>query len=419
MQTALADFIRDTPTGQEADRILRTCVHCGFCNATCPTYQLLGDELDGPRGRIYLIKQMLEGNAVSAHTLTHLDRCLTCRNCETTCPSGVRYGALLEIGRAQAEQRISRPWRQRVARWLIRQILPYPQRFAALLRLGQFFRPFLPHVLKQKIPPRQRAVILPLPLKGGVGRGEGASSTATGHARKMLLLEGCAQPALAPNINAAAARVLDRLGIALVPAANAGCCGAACHHTSGVEAGLAQARRNIDAWWPHIETGSEAIVMTASGCGVHVKDYGHLLRDDPAYANKALRVSALTQDISEILAKEDLSKLKSNVKPGLKLAFQSPCTLQHGQQLNGVVEKILRDLGFEPIAVAEAHLCCGSAGTYSLLQPALSLSLRKRKLDALEAGRPEMIVTANIGCLAHLQSGTSVPVQHWIELISG
>jgi len=413
MQTALADIIRDTPTGREADRILRTCVHCGFCNATCPTYQLLGDELDGPRGRIYLIKQMLEGNAVSAHTLTHLDRCLTCRNCETTCPSGVRYGALLEIGREQAEQRIGRPWQQRTLRWLIRQILPYPERFAPLLRLGQFFRPLLLGALKQKIPPRQRAAVLPLPQ--GEGRGEGGVQR---HTRKMLVLEGCAQPALAPNINAATTRVLDRLGITLLPAANAGCCGAACHHTSGVEEGLTQARRNIDAWWPHIETGSEAIVMTASGCGVHVKDYGHLLRDDPAYADKARRVSALTKDISEILANEDLSKLKLIVKPGLKLAFQSPCTLQHGQKLNGVVEKILRDLGFALTPVPEAHLCCGSAGTYSLLQGALSQRLLARKLEALCSGQPQLIVTANIGCLAHLQSRADVPVRHWIELLA-
>lgn len=418
MQTALADFIRDTPTGQEADRILRTCVHCGFCNATCPTYQLLGDELDGPRGRIYLIKQMLEGAEVSNRTLTHLDRCLTCRNCETTCPSGVRYGALLGIGREQAEQLIARPWHQRAQRWLIRQILPYPERFTPLLRLGQFFRPLLPRALKQKIPPRP-AVTLPLPLKGGEGRGEGASSSNATSKRTMLLLEGCAQPALAPNINAAAVRVFNRLGIRLLPAIAAGCCGAACHHTSGVEEGLAQARRNIDAWWPHVEAGCEAIVMTASGCGVHVKDYGQLMRDDPAYADKARRVSALTKDISEILANEDLSKLKLIVKPGLKIAFQSPCTLQHGQKLGGVVEKILSDLGFALTPVPEAHLCCGSAGTYSLLQPSLSQRLRKRKLETLASGKPELIVTANIGCLAHLQSGTSVPVRHWIELIGG
>jgi len=408
MQTALAELIRESSKGQEADRILRTCVHCGFCNATCPTYQLLGDELDGPRGRIYLIKQMLEGNAVSMHTLSHLDRCLTCRNCETTCPSGVRYGALLEIGREQAEQRIGRPWRQRLLRWLIRQILPYPERFTPLLRLGQIFRPLLPPVLKRKVPPPQRVVTK-----------DQGKARVRAHDRKMLILEGCAQPSLAPSINAAATRTLDRLGITLHAAANAGCCGAACHHTSGVEEGLAQARRNIDAWWPHLETGSEAIVMTASGCGVHVKDYGHLLRDDPAYAEKALRVSTLTKDICEILANEDLSVFRSRVRTVGKIAFQSPCTLQHGQKLNGVVENILRDLGFTLTPVPEAYLCCGSAGTYSLLQGRLAQRLLVRKLEALCSGKPQVIVTANIGCLTHLWTRSEIPVRHWIELLAG
>ena len=412
MQTALSDSIRNTPSGQEADAILRNCVHCGFCNATCPTYQLLGDELDGPRGRIYLIKQMLEGNAASTHTLTHLDRCLTCRNCETTCPSGVRYGALLEIGRELAEQRILRPWRQRAIRSLIRRILPYPERFAVLLRLGQLFRPMLPRALRRKIPPRR--VFLPVPL----GEGQGATEDQK-HKRTMLVLEGCAQPSLAPNINAAAKRVFARLGIALIPAAGAGCCGAACHHTSGVEEGLAQARRNIDAWWPHIETGSEAIVMTASGCGVHVKDYGHLLRHDPAYADKARRVSALTKDIGEILAEEDLSAFKPHARLAGTIAFQSPCTLQHGQRLNGVVEKVLLNLGFSLALVPEAHLCCGSAGTYSLLQSDLSQRLLARKLEALCSGKPRVIVTGNIGCLAHLQTRAEIPVRHWIELLNG
>ncbi len=408
MQTALADFIRDTDAGQEANRILRSCVHCGFCNATCPTYQLLGDELDGPRGRIYLIKQLLEGHAATQHTLTHLDRCLTCRNCETTCPSGVRYGALLEIGREQAEQRIDRPWPQRALRWLIRRILPYPARFTPLLRLGQFFRPLLPPGLKRKVPPFQRALLDSFQAGGQTQK----------HARTMLVLEGCAQPALAPGINAAAARVLDRLGIALIPAVGAGCCGAACHHTSGVEEGLAQARHNIDAWWPHLEAGVEAIVMTASGCGVHVKEYGHLLRDDRAYSDKARRVAALTKDISEILAKEDLAALRPEIQPADTIAFQSPCTLQHGQKLNGVVEKILRDLGFKLAAMPEAHLCCGSAGTYSLLQGDLSQRLLARKLAALCSGKPQLIVTANIGCLTHLQTRADIPVRHWIELLA-
>lgn len=401
MQTALADFIRDTESGKEANAILRTCVHCGMCNATCPTYQLLGDELDGPRGRIYLIKQMLEGTEVSGRTLMHLDRCLTCRNCETTCPSGVRYGRLLEIGRELAEQKIERSWPDKLTRRVLRSIIPYPARFTPLLRLGQLFRPFLPAALKRKIPEMRRAGPWPK----------------AGQPRRMLVLEGCVQPAIAPDINAAAARVLDRLGIALVAAPGVGCCGAASHHTSSMSAGLELARRNIDAWWPHVETGAEAIVMTASGCGVHVKEYGHLFKGDSAYAAKAKRVSEVTRDIGEILSKEDLSKLYSGVKPVLKVAFHSPCTLQHGQKLNGVVENILRAAGLTLTAVPEAHLCCGSAGTYSLLQKRLAQQLLTNKVGALASGSPDVIATANIGCLAHLQSGTALPVRHWIEIL--
>ncbi len=401
MQTALADFIRDTESGREANAILRTCVHCGMCNATCPTYQLLGDELDGPRGRIYLIKQMLEGAKVSGRTLVHLDRCLTCRNCETTCPSGVRYGRLLEIGRELAEQKIHRSWPDRLTRRLLRNIIPYPARFTPLLRLGQLFRPFLPATFKRKIPAPRRAGPWPK----------------AGQPRRTLVLEGCVQPAIAPDINAASARVLDRLGISLMAAAGAGCCGAASHHTSGISGGLDFARRNIDAWWPHVEAGAEAILMTASGCGVHVKEYDRLLKDDPVYAAKAKRVSELTRDIGEILSKEDLSKLYSGVKPVLKVAFHSPCTLQHGQKLNGVVEKILRAAGLTLTTVPEAHLCCGSAGTYSLLQKQLSRQLLANKVAALESGNPDVIATANIGCLAHLQSGTALPVRHWVEIL--
>ncbi len=402
MQTALAQAIRNTRDGREADHILRSCVHCGFCNATCPTYQLLGDELDGPRGRIYLIKQMLEGGAVSAPTLAHLDRCLTCRNCETTCPSGVTYGRLLDVGRELAESRVGRPWSERLARWAIRRVIPHRARFTALLRLGQLVRPLLPDVLRRKLPARSRATAWPKPV----------------HARRMLVLDGCVQPALAPNINAAAARVLDRLGITLIRAPGAGCCGAASHHTSGAAEGLDFARRNIDAWWPLIEQGAEAIVMTASGCGVHVKDYGHLLRDDPAYAGRAQRVAVMTRDIGEILAREDTGALKSMRQPLSRIAFHSPCTLQHGQRLNGVVEELLRELGFELTPVSEPHLCCGSAGTYSILQPKLSRQLRERKLNALQSGEPELIVTANIGCQAHLAAGSAVPVRHWIELLA-
>ncbi len=402
MQTQLSDSIKNTPQGQEADSILRACVHCGFCTATCPTYQLLGDELDGPRGRIYLIKGMLEGETVSRKTQLHLDRCLTCRACETTCPSGVQYGRLVDIGRAVAEERVARPWRERVTRRLLRAVIPYSSRFAPLLRLGQVVRPLLPTAMRASIPSRQPSTLWPAPR----------------HTRKMMVLDGCAQPAIAPNINAAAARVLDRLGISLLRADRAVCCGAVSHHLNAHEEGMDFMRRNIDAWWPHVEAGAEAIVMTASGCGALVKEYGHILRHDPAYAEKAARVSTLTRDISEILLaeKDSLAKHFSNSK-SQRLAFHSPCTLQHGQKLPGVVEDILQTCGYQLTPVPDAHLCCGSAGTYSILQKELSQQLLQNKLTALQSGAPAVITTANIGCLTHLQSRSDVPVRHWVELL--
>lgn len=398
MQTSLADFIKDTPSGREADAILRACVHCGFCNATCPTYQLLGDELDGPRGRIYLIKEVLEGRTPTRSTELHLDRCLTCRNCETTCPSGVRYGRLVEIGREVVEQQVGRGWIDRGLRRLLRATVPYPDRFARLLRIGHRVRPWLPNVLRRSIPPPPEPTAWPAPR----------------HARRMVAPGGCVQPAIAPNIDAAAARVLDRLGISLVRAPAAGCCGALSQHTSGPEQALDFARRNIDAWWPHIEAGAEAIVMTASGCGLHVKDYGYYLRDDPAYAAKAERIAACALDLSEVLARESLDRLSPR---GRRVAFQCPCTLQHGQRLGGVVEDILRRLGFEVAAFDDAHLCCGAAGSYSILHPVLSRRLRRNKLAAIARAEPDVIATANIGCLTHLRAGTDLPVRHWIELI--
>jgi glycolate oxidase iron-sulfur subunit len=404
MQTTLADFVKDTPEGREAEDILRKCVHCGFCTATCPTYQLLGDELDGPRGRIYLIKQMLEGAEVTAKTQLHLDRCLTCRACETTCPSGVEYGRLVDIGRQVAQRRIKREPLDQLKRAALKEGLPRGWLFAPALRLWQWFRPLLPKPLAAKVPPRQEAGPWP----------------AVRHERRMLALAGCVQPALAPDINAATARVLDRLGISLWQAHEAGCCGALPGHLAEPDAACAMARRNIDAWWPHIEHGVEAIVMTASGCGVFVKDYGHLLQHDPAYRDKAARVAALTLDLSEVLAQERdklLALLSGRPVIRSKLAFHSPCTLQHGQKIRGVVEEILAAAGFELTPVAESHLCCGSAGTYSILQPELSRQLRARKLKALQAGGAPAIATANIGCLAHLQSGTDTPVSHWVQLL--
>ena len=399
MQTELADFIRDTPEGKEADAILRKCVHCGFCNATCPTYQLLGDELDGPRGRIYLVKQMLEGVMPTAKTRLHLDRCLNCRSCESTCPSGVQYGRLADIGRGIVEQKAGRGALEGFMRSVLAKVLPRTDLFSFFLSIGKLFRPLLPESLRTKIP------------ESKTPRG---SWPAPRHQRRMLVLAGCVQPALAPVINAAAARVLDRRGISLIEAPGAGCCGALRFHLNEQEAGRDDMRAVIDAWWPRVESGEiEAIVMTASGCGSTVKEYGHLLRHDPAYREKAARISALTRDLSEVVPENAMEKMG---KSG-RVAFQSPCSLQHGQQLRGKVETLLRAAGYELTPVADGHLCCGSAGTYSILQPELSGKLRERKLAALAAGGAGTIATANIGCLSHLQSGTRIPVRHWIELL--
>jgi glycolate oxidase iron-sulfur subunit len=402
VQTALADFIRDTPDGREADAILRKCVHCGFCTATCPTYLLLGDENDGPRGRIYLMKQALEGQPVTDKTRIHLDRCLTCRACETTCPSGVQYGRLLDIGRKLVEEKTARPVGQRTVRRLLAEVLPRRLLFASLLRLGRIVRPLLPPKLAEKVPAS-------VPAAG--------AWPAPRHARKMLVLAGCVQPALSPDINAAAARVLDRIGISLVEVPGAGCCGALRFHIGYQERGLADMRALIDAWWPHVAAGAEAIVMTASGCGAVVKEYGHLLRNDPRYAAKAAKVSELTRDISEVIGAEIERLELLFAKKGGRVAFHPPCTLQHGQALRGVTEKVLARAGFDLTPVPDAHLCCGSAGTYSLLESALSTQLRTNKLAALGAGDPDAILTANIGCQAHLAAASERPVAHWITAL--
>jgi glycolate oxidase iron-sulfur subunit len=401
MQTRLADFIRDSADGREAEAILRTCVHCGFCTATCPTYQLLGDELDGPRGRIYLIKQMLEGAPTGASTRLHLDRCLSCRNCETTCPSGVQYGRLLEIGRGVVERRAPRAPVMRLARAALRAGL-LSRAFGPALRLGRALRPLLPRTLRGQVPVARAAGTWP----------------ARAHSRRVLLLAGCVQPAMQPNINAATARVLDALGIGTVVAPQAGCCGAIRYHLDDHEGGLADARRNIDAWLPHLEAGAEAIVVNASGCGAMVKDYGYLLRNDSAYAAKAARVSAAARDPVELLAPMagELRAL-AGAGPAQPVVFHPPCTLQHTQKIRGAVESLLGAAGAEVMPIAEAHFCCGSAGTYSVLQPALATQLRDRRLAHLRAPRPAAILSANIGCIAHLQSGTDTPVLHWIEWV--
>lgn len=400
MQTELAEGIRGTAEGKDAENILRSCVHCGFCNATCPTYQILGDELDGPRGRIYLIKQVLEGLPVSRKTQRHLDRCLSCRSCETTCPSGVRYGRLLDIGRSIVEQKVARGQLDRLLRKCIRSIFPFSTRFRQFMKLGWKVQPFIPASVKRKIPPRsEQSGAWPNPR----------------HSRKMLALNGCVQSVSNPQIDRATAQVLDGIGISLVRAEEGGCCGAMSHHLGNTDEALGFIRRNIDAWWPWIESGVESIVMTASGCGVMVKDYGELLKDDPDYAEKAQRLSEMTKDVAEVLTNEQRHPIKMDSEK--RIAFHSPCTLQHGQKINGLVEKLLMDAGFSLCSVENPHLCCGSAGTYSILQKTLSERLLADKVGALEKEEPEVIVTGNIGCLLHIQSATKVPVKHWIELL--
>ncbi len=401
MQTNLAEFIKHTAQGKEANDILRKCVHCGLCTATCPTYQLLGDELDGPRGRIYLIKQALEGNPVSERTRTHLDRCLTCRACETACPSGVRYGRLVEIGREVVEQRVARPWHQRALRFVLRSVLAYGERFRPFIMAGRAVRSILPAKLKKAIPNPAPARAVPEER----------------HARRVLMLDGCVQPVLAPNFNAAAARVLDKLGVSVKRGATTGCCGAVSLHLSAREDAEAFMRRNIDTWWPDVQAGAEAIVMTSSACATMVKDYAHVLSHDPAYAEKAKRVSSLAKDISEVVFGAERTRLKRTQDAPGRVAFHAPCTLQHAQQIRDTVEPVLEDLGFVLTRVPDAHLCCGSAGTYSILQRTLSGRLLANKIRALESDTPQCIATANIGCYTELQTKASVPVKHWIELI--
>jgi glycolate oxidase iron-sulfur subunit len=400
MQIRIPANVLAAPDIAEAAAILRSCVHCGFCTATCPTYQLLGNELDSPRGRIYLIKEMLEGKPVTDATRAHLDRCLSCRSCETTCPSGVQYGHLLDIGRQEIERRAPRAYPARLARRALLHMLARPQWISWLLRAGRMARPVLPDTLRRKIPARQPAV----------------ARLAARHERRMLALEGCVQPVAAPNTNAVAAQVLDRLGISLIAVPQAGCCGALHQHLGESEAAKQYMRRNIDAWWPLIEQGAEAIVITASGCGTTVKDYGRVLRDDVRYASKAERVSALARDLSEILHDTDLSAF-ADIGQRRRVAYQAPCSLQHGQKISGAVEDILRRCGYELVSVADGHLCCGAAGTYTLLQPELSAQLLENKLAALQREQPRFIVSANVGCQMHLASAADVPVTHWGELL--
>jgi len=400
MQTFFPDTLTATEAGAEADQILRTCVHCGLCTATCPTYQVLGNELDSPRGRIYLVKSMLEGEQVSDITRLHLDRCLTCQACETTCPSGVNYHRLLDIGRAEIEWRAPRSLPERMLRTLLLQILPYRRRFTPLLRLGQLFRGLLPSFIPRHVPARRRSL----------------PAVAASQPRRVILVQGCVQPGLSPDTNRAAARVLGALGIEALTIGGEGCCGAMSFHMSAREQARRFARQNIDAWSPLLESGAEAIVMTASGCSNFVQDYAELLQDDPAYAERAQRVVASLRDISEFLLGEDLESLELDT--GTRISWHCPCTAQHGQQLDGPTRSVLQRLGYEIPAITDAHLCCGSAGTNSLFHPEIASELARRKLASLEASLPEQIVTANIGCQQHLGAATETPVVHWIELVA-
>lgn len=400
MNITLHPSFQTLPEAREAKAIVRSCVHCGLCTATCPTYREVGDERDGPRGRIYLLKQFLEHGEASNKTVLHLDRCLTCLSCETHCPSMVNYGRLVDIGRGMLEQHVRRPLRERLVRWGLRRVLPYERRFTPLLRLGQLLRPVLPVPVKAKVPTRQSAGSIPKEQ----------------HERRMLIAVACAQPGARPNTNAAAARVLNRLGISLEGPCGAGCCGALSYHFGAHEEGLQFMRRNIDAWWPQIAAGAEAIVVTASGCGVMIKEYGSLLNQDPNYAEKAHRVSELTKDLSEILIDEELADLNIR-QDDLRTAVHCPCTLHHGQKLPTIIDDILTKMGICLVATKDKHMCCGSAGTYSILQPKMSQALLDNKLKALSAENPDRIVTANIGCELHLATKAKVPVQHWIEVL--
>jgi glycolate oxidase iron-sulfur subunit len=400
MQTNLAPEIQQGRHAEAIETILRKCVHCGFCNATCPTYQLLGDELDGPRGRIYQMKQFFEGAAANADMLKHLDRCLTCRSCETTCPSGVKYSHLLEIGKEAIEQELPRPAWDRLRRWGIVRFINSGWLFALSIRIGQSLAWMMPASLRQSVPVREA------PL----ARTEGQNP------RKVLMLAGCVQPALAPNTNTSAANLLNKLGIEVVEPSGNHCCGAAALHTSETDYGLRQVKRLIDSWWPHIEAGVEAIVVTATGCGVSVKDYQRLLADDPDYADKAATVSSLYRDLVEVVEAES-AQLEAQGAAGKRVAVHTPCTMQHGLGLNNRVEALLAQAGYEICRIEDAHLCCGSAGTYSMLQPELSSQLRTNKIRALSVDVPDFIATANIGCQLHLAQGNQTPVRHWIELL--
>ena len=468
MQTNISKEFEGNPEVVAAEEILRKCVHCGFCLATCPTYNILGDELDSPRGRIYQIKQVLEGTAADAGTQLHLDRCLTCRNCETTCPSGVEYGRLLDVGRQIVEERVERPLGQRLMRKMIQQVLPYPSRVGPLVKLGQLMKPVLPAKLAASVPHRFTMVDAVARDTPAIDSNQSSAGLQTGvSSRRMVLLEGCVQPSMAPLTNTVAINVLKRLGIEVVSGQSV-CCGAIDHHLNDADRARDFARKNIDMWWAEVELGAEAVLITASGCGSMVKDYAHLFENDPEYREKAAKITAMTRDISEVLLSAgaqvicneafngelNVSKVREHVEikrrelmqhkrsdnslsgvdhnaegktgndlqqksqlPQLRVAFHPPCSLQHGQKLSGQIESLLAELGFTLTTFDDAQECCGSAGTYSIFQPKISSTLKAKKIANLQKSSPHVIATANIGCQLHLQSVTDTPVIHWVELL--
>lgn len=398
MKTNLADFIKDTPEGQEANAILRACVHCGFCNATCPTYRLTGDELDGPRGRIFLIKQSLETGTAGPTTLQHLDRCLGCRACETTCPSGVEYHALLDYGRARVAQRVTRSAPMRLLRRLLVAVLPRRRLVRALVAAARPLAPLLPTALRHKLP---AAPLLHAPAPRR-------------HDRRVVLMQGCVEPAVAPDTGRAAARVLDALGIEPLRLSAERCCGALPYHLDDHARGRRLAAANVEVWHAALESGAEAIVVPSSGCQSFIADYARLLDDDPALRARAERVVARVRDLSQVLEPE-ASRIPAG--PALSVAFQVPCSLQHALRGDAGASRLLAKLGYRLAPLRDAHQCCGSAGAYSLLQPAMSESLRSLKLAALDDSGADCAVTANVGCRAHLAT-RGRPVRHWIELVA-
>ena len=415
MQTNFSPALLADPDMAQSEKILRKCVHCGFCTATCPTYVLGGDELDSPRGRIYLMKEMLEnGRAADARTVRHVDRCLSCLSCMTTCPSSVHYMHLVDHARAHIEATYTRPLPDRALRMLLAFVLPRPGLFRLALKgaqLAQPFAAFLPGRLKGLVGMAPKAI----PAPSDVDRPQVFAAQGT-RRKRVALLNGCAQTVLDTSINEATVRLLTRLGVEVVVADGAGCCGALTHHLGKVDASHATAARNIEAWSREMANGGlDAIVITTSGCGTTVKDYGFMFRNDPAFAKKAAAVSAIARDVTEVLA--DLEIKPSADMPRLKVAYHSACSMQHGQKITALPQALLKQAGFDVLAIPESHICCGSAGTYNLLQPEIAKQLQARKVANIESTTPDVIAAGNLGCMVQIGGGTKLPIVHTVQLL--